>query len=111
MEGDSILNSIKQPHGIGPDDVGFDTDIIMHINSVFLTLRQLGLGPTEGFFIKDASTIWSDYIDDPLITEAIKSFMYLKVKLVFDPPTNASLLEALKSAADESQWRILEIAK
>ena len=104
---DSILNSIKKLHGISPEDTSFDPDIIIHINSALMILTQLGVGPSTGFYIEDDVTEWLDFVPDRVIAEAIKSFVYIKVRLVFDPPASPTVVEALKSAATEYEWRIL----
>lgn len=101
----SILTSIKKLLGIAADYTDFDTDIIMHINSVFLVLKQLGVGPHEGFQIQDDTAVWTDFIAADNIG-LVKSYMYLKVRLMFDPPTNAALLDAMKSQIAEFEWRL-----
>ena len=103
---ESILTSIKKTIGIHPEDVAFDSDIIMHINSVFMILNQLGVGPSEGFRIKDNSTTWSEYIGEGSNLESVKSYIGLKVKLLFDPPTIATVAESTKRLCDEMEWRI-----
>lgn len=102
---DSILTSIKELLGIQQEDTNFDTDIIFHINTVIMTLRQIGVGPQEGFSIEDDETEWSDYIDDITMIEAVKSYMFMKVKLMFDPPTG-SVLDAYKENIKELEWRL-----
>ena len=81
---ESILTSIKKLLGIEKDYNQFDTDIIIHINSVFSTLTQLGVGPEEGFAIEDDTSIWTDFTEDNMLIESVKSYMYLKVRLLFD---------------------------
>lgn len=103
---ESILLSIKKMLGITADYTHFDPDIVMHINSVFMTLKQLGVGPINGFIIEDESTHWSDYIDDPLEYQAVKTYIYCKVKLIFDPPQSSAHIEALKQNAAEYEWRL-----
>lgn len=104
---DSILNSIKKLIGLDPDYTEFDTDLIIHINSVFLDLDQLGAGSQEGFFIEGSTETWEDFIpDDPLVLNSIKSYMYLKVKKLFDPPTSSSAMDSLNSLIDRFEWRI-----
>jgi hypothetical protein len=105
---ESILDSIKKLHGISPSDVSFDPDIIIHINSALLKLTQMGVGPLTGFFIKDNTTKWSDFIPDEVIAESVKSFVYVKVRLVFDPPASPTVVSALESSADESAWYIVQ---
>ena len=82
---ESILDSIKKLLGITTDYTIFDQDIIIHINTVFMTLRQIGVGPQEGFSIRSNEEVWTDFVEDQKIIEAVKSYVYMKVKLVFDP--------------------------
>lgn len=103
---ESILETIKKMVGIFKDDNEFDTDIIININSCFSTLNQLGVGPKEGFVIKDNSAKWSDYIIDTKKMEFVKSYIYIKVRLVFDPPTSSFVLDALQRQATELEWRL-----
>lgn len=102
----SILNSIKKLLGIGPDYTEFDTDIILHINSVFMILNQMGVGPEKGFRINDATEKWSDYMIDEDNIESVKSYVYLKVKIMFDPPLNSTVMEAHKQMITELEWRL-----
>ena len=103
---DSILISIKKLLGIGEDDEQFDPDILMHINSVFMILTQIGVGPESGFSIQDDSSKWTDFVSDINEIEAIKSYIYLKVRLLFDPPTSSSTIEAINSLISELEWRL-----
>ena len=93
---ESILTSIKKLLGIEEDYVHFDADIIMHINSVLSILTQLGVGPSEGYSIKDANATWDEFITNPAKLELVKSYVYLKVKLMFDPPSSSSAIESMK---------------
>ena len=102
---DSILTSIKKLLGIAEEYEHFDADLIMHINSVFMILTQLGVGPLEGFAIEDSSACWYDFIEDETKLQAVKSYMHLKVKLLFDPPTGA-VMEATKNLVNEFEWRL-----
>lgn len=102
---DSILNSIKKKLGIQEDYHHFDEDIIMDINSVFMVLNQLGVGPDEPFVIEDEYDTWDDFIDDTRV-EAVKSYMYMKVRLMFDPPTTGFLVESLNKQIAELEWRL-----
>ena len=105
---DSILTSIKKLIGIAEDYTQFDADIIMHINSVFMSLNQLGVGPTAGFSIADKSKTWKDYLgSDEVKLEAVKSYIYLKVRLMFDPPASSVVVEAIERNRAELEWRIL----
>jgi len=103
---DSILTSIKKLLGIGKEYVQFDDDIIMHINSVFMTLTQLGVGSSEGFIIEDDTALWSDFIEDATKLQAVKSYVYLKVKLLFDPPLSAAVIESTNKLINEYEWRL-----
>ncbi len=108
---DSILTSIKKLLGISEEYTSFDQDIIMHINYVFSILtQQLGVGPTSGFLIEDDSATWSDFIEDSTKFELIKTYIYMKVRLVFDPPTNSVVMESIKNTISELEWRITAIA-
>lgn len=104
---DSILTSIKKMLGIAEEYEHFDPDIIMHINSVFMTLTQLGVGPSEGFSIVDEDTIWTDFIPDLAKLQAVKSYMYLKVRLLFDPASlGSATLAAYERQIQEYEWRL-----
>lgn len=104
---ESILTSIKKQLGITEDVEHFDVDIMMHINSVFSTLTQLGVGPSEGFTIADKYAYWSDFIpEDRKDLEFIKSYVYLKVKLLFDPPLSSAVIESFNRMISEYEWRI-----
>lgn len=103
---ESILTSIKKLLGIAEDYTHFDNDIIMHINSVFLILTQLGVGPPEGFVIQDATALWTDFVADDKNLELIKSYTYLKVKIMFDPPLSSAVLDSTNQLIKEYEWRI-----
>lgn len=103
---DSILTSIKKLLGIEEEYTQFDEDIIMHINTVFLNLTQLGVGPTEGFSIEDDVADWEDFIEDNAQLQAVKTYIYLKVKLVFDPPLSSSVIESMNRTIAELEWRL-----
>ena len=103
---ESILTSIKKLLGIDEEYTQFDSDIIMHINSVFLNLTQLGVGPSEGFLIEDDTATWDDFIGDSNQLQAVKSYVYLKVKLLFDPPLSSSVIESMNRMIAELEWRL-----
>lgn len=103
---ESILNSIKKLLGIAEDYDHFDSDIIMHINSVFTTLTQLGVGPEEGFSINDESEKWEDFLPEERMIHSVKSYMFMKVKLMFDPPLSSAVIECTKEQIKEMEWRI-----
>ena len=103
---DSILTSIKNLLGIIEECTDFDQIIIMHISSVFSILNQLGVGPATGFSIEDDSAVWSDFIgNDPRLSD-VKSFVYLKVRMLFDPPLSSAVAESMNRLASELEWRI-----
>ncbi len=104
---ESILISIKKLLGITEEYEHFDTDIIMHINSAFSVLMQLGVGPEEGFRIDDASTEWTEFLyDDPRL-EMVKTYVYLKVRLAFDSTTLTSgVIDSISRQISELEWRI-----
>lgn len=102
----SILLNVKKMLGIPPEYDQFDPEIIIHINSVFSILTQLGVGSDEGFSIKDSTASWSDYIPEGKAVEDIKTYMYLKVRLIFDPPQSSAAIDAMKQLASEFEWRI-----
>lgn len=103
---ESILTSIKRMLGIPEEYDAFDTEIVMHINSVFLVLKQMGVGPNEGFYIEDSTTTWNEYIENPIDCNAVKTYMYAKVRLIFDPPQNSAHIECLKQTVSEFEWRL-----
>lgn len=103
---ESILISIRKLLGIGENDASFDTDIITHINTTFTILTDIGVGPSEGFEIEDDMATWKDFITEPKKFNKVKTYMYIKVKLVFDPPSNSNHLKALEAEADRLEWRL-----
>lgn len=103
---DSILTSIKKLLGITEEYTHFDADIIMHINSVFMILQQLGVGPSEGFYIEDKSVFWEDYLEDPTQLQMVKSYMGMKVRLLFDPPSNGTIINSMNQLINEFEWRL-----
>lgn len=103
---DSILVSIKKLLGITEEYDYFDADIIMHINMAFMVLYQLGVGPKNPFSIEDASATWSDFMGDSTDLAGVKTYVFLKVKLVFDPPQSSAAMEAIKQNIAELEWRL-----
>lgn len=103
---DSILTSIKKLLGVDENYEHFDQDIIMHINSIFMVLHQLGVGANP-YFIEDKTATWNDYLGEDGITnyQAVKTYIYLKVRLVFDPPTSSYVVEAINNQIKELEWR------
>lgn len=103
---DSILTSTKKILGIEADYTAFDPDIIMHINAVFSTLTQLGVGPEAGFMIEDASTTWDALLGTDLPLNAVKQYVHLRVKAVFDPPQSSYAVAAMQDQIKEHEWRL-----
>lgn len=102
---DSILTSVKKLLGIQENYTNFDADIIMHINTVFAALNQLGVGPELGFMIESNTETWDKYITNYNIN-MVKSYMYLRVRLLFDPPTSSVLMESMNRSIAELEWRL-----
>lgn len=102
----SILNDIKKMIGLDENYTVFDQDLIIHINSVFMILTQMGVGPEEGYRITGASNEWSEFTNDDLLMESVKTYIYQKVRLIFDPPQNSALLQAIQSSVKELEWRL-----
>lgn len=103
---DSILTEIKKLLGIEEDDTSFDKDIILDINTVFMILNQLGVGPVSGFRILDKQATWTSFLGTRIDIEGIKTYIYLKVRLMFDPPQAGPLIDAIKNQIAELEWRL-----
>ena len=102
---DSILTSIKLMLGITEEYTHFDSQIIMHINSALMVLTQLGVGPSDGFMIYDAASTWDEFIPETKL-EMAKTYVYLKVRLSFDPPEGSASIEAMRRMVEEYEWRL-----
>jgi hypothetical protein len=104
---ESILTSIKKLLGIEDEYTHFDSDIVMHINTVFMTLTQLGVGPSGGFFITDKNATWGQFVPDEVTYQAVKTYMYLRVRLLFDPSSlGSATLAAFERQIKEFEWRL-----
>ena len=103
---ESILTSIKKLLGIAEDYTHFDADIIMHINTVFMILMQLGVGPTSGFSISDDSDVWGDFLTSDQQLESVKTYIYLRVKMMFDPPTSGTVIQSTENLIKELEFRL-----
>ena len=103
---DSILNSIKKLLGITEECKDFNQDLIIHINSVFMILNQLGVGPTDGFKITDETNTWNEFISGDQNIESVKTYMYMKVKMMFDPPSSSIVADAINKQISELEWRL-----
>lgn len=103
---DSILTSVKKSLGIDSSYTHFDTDIILSINTVLSILSQLGVGPEQGYSITSDIEKWSDFLGARKDLESVKTFVYMKVKLIFDPPSNSFLIDSINKILSELEWRI-----
>ena len=108
---DGILMTIKKMLGLAEDYTAFDTDIIVFINSALMTLQQLAVGPKGGFIVTGVSETWGDFIPEGMNLEAVKQYVYLAVKMVFDPPSNSFVMDAMKQQKEEYEWRLREQAE
>jgi len=102
----SILTSTKKILGVAEDYAVFDLDIITHINTAFSTLTQLGVGPAEGFMIEDDTKLWTDYIVDDLQYNSVRTYVFLRVRQLFDPPSTSYLITAVNDQIKELEWRL-----
>lgn len=103
---ESILKSTKKILGLDADYIAFDLDVITHINAAFSILDQLGVGPEGGFFIEDETALWSDYLLPPNQMNLVKTYIYLKVRVLFDPPATSFLISAANEQIKEYEWRL-----
>lgn len=109
---EKILSSIKKLLGLNDGVTVFDTDIVIHINTVFANLTQMGVGPQDnegkniGFRISTGNEVWGDFTDNDILIENVKTYVYIKVKMVFDPPTSSALIDAYNAQAKELEWRL-----
>ena len=103
---DSILTTVKKLIGLDEEYDAFDQDILIFINSILFELEQIGLKPKEGFALSDKTAVWLDYTDDERVLNALKPYIYLKTKLIFDPPTSSSVADSINKVADRFEWRI-----
>lgn len=102
----SILVSTKKVLGIAASDTSFDVDVIMHINSVFDVLNQIGIGPVDGFMIEDDTTTWDAFIGSDKLLNSVKTYMYFRLRLIFDPPTTSYAIESMNNQIREFEWRL-----
>lgn len=102
----SILTSVKKVLGLTEADTSFDVDITMHINSVLATLNQVGIGPAEGFMIEDADDTWDSFFGSDPRLNSVKSYVYLRVRLLFDPPGTSYALASMEKQITEFEWRL-----
>ena len=103
---ENILQSIKLMLGLMPNDTSFDSVIVMHINSTFLDLQQLGVGPEDGFSLDNSNSKWEEFIPKGPLLNAVKPYVYLNVKMLFDPPTNTATIDSINRQIARIEWRI-----
>ena len=103
---ESILTSVKKLLGIAEEYTQFDTDIIIHINTIFMALQQMGIGPNDGFSITDENDLWTDFMQDSILLNSVKTYMYLRVKLLFDPPLTSSTVDSFNKLISELEFRM-----
>ena len=103
---ESILDSIKQLLGIEVEDISFDKELIIHINGALMVITQLGVGPSTGYRIADKNNNWSELLGERTNLDAVKSDVYLRVRLMFDPPQNSFLVKSIEEQIKEYDWRI-----
>lgn len=106
MEG-SILNDVKKMLGLSEDYDAFDTDIIIHINSILMVLNQMGIGPPKCFTITGETETWSDFDSSIVDVEAVKTYVYLRTRILFDPPSTSFVIEAMNKQIAELEWRLI----
>lgn len=106
MSSTSILINTKKVLGIEETYDAFDADVIMHINTAFSTLHQLGIGPSHGFAIEDEEATWSSFLGSDVRLNLVKSYIFVRVRLLFDPPGTSYLIDSLKKQAEEMEWRL-----
>lgn len=105
---DSILDTTKKLLGIDETDTSFDVDIMIGINSAIFGLSQMGIGPNNTFMVTSSIQTWSDYLGSSVVNlEGIKSYLYLKTKMIFDPPTSSTVIEAFNKSLQELEWRMM----
>lgn len=103
----SILNTVKQALGVGTDYDPFDPELIMYINGVFSTLHQLGVGPSEPYSIESSENKWDEFMESNKGIESVKTYVYAKVRLIFDPPTTSYGIKSFEDICKELEWRLL----
>lgn len=103
---DSILDSVKTMLGVPVESTDADSELMLHINSVLSNLNQLGVGPLEGFMITDSNAVWADLLSGNMKMNDAKTYVFLRVKMLFDPPTTSFALDAMKEQVQEAAWRL-----
>lgn len=103
---DQILPSVKEMLGLPTGDTGFEPELVTHINSVFADLQQMGVGPDGGFAITGTSQIWADFTDGKAVLNSVRAYMYLRVKMLFDPPSLGYLITSYEKMIEKAEWRL-----
>lgn len=103
---DSILRTVRKMVGLYEDDDSFDTDLIIYTNNAFQALKQIGVGPYDGFSISDSSSTWNDFTGGAIALEPVKTYVCCKVKLAFDPPANQNITQSITNVMNEAEWRL-----
>lgn len=103
---DSILDGIKRICSVDPSYTVFDDQFVLHINSVFMVLNQLGIGPDAGFMIEDNSTTWDAFVGTDNNLNSVKTYMGLRVRMLFDPPQNSFVINAMNEQLQMFEWRL-----
>lgn len=103
---ESILTSVKKVLGLAPEYDVYDDDVIMHINTAFSTLTQLGIGPDGGFAIEDAAPEWANFLEDETKMDSVKTYIYLRVRQLFDPPQTSYQIAAMEKQIEQLEWRL-----
>lgn len=111
VDSDSILATIKKMLGLDENYEAFNMDVIVFINAAMMTLQQIGVGPVEGFTVTDLTQTWSEFLPEGKMMEAVKTYIYLSVKMMFDPPANSFVMDAMKQQKEELEWRLREQAE
>lgn len=108
---DSILITVKKMLGLDSNYTAFDTDIVVFINAAMMTLQQIGVGPLNGFTVTGATETWEDFLSSDMMLEGVKTYIYLSVKMTFDPPATSFVMDAMKQQKEELEWRLREQAE
>lgn len=108
---DSILITVKKMLGLDSNYTAFDTDIVVFINAAMMTLQQIGVGPLNGFTVTGATETWEDFLPSDMMLEGVKTYIYLSVKMTFDPPVTSFVMDAMKQQKEELEWRLREQAE
>lgn len=107
MNDESILDTIKKMLGLADDYDAFDIDVVVDINAAMLTLKQLGVGPDDGYSITGPDEVWTDIPEVKASSlNAVKQYIYLKTRMLFDPPTTSAHIDAMKATISELEWRL-----